>query len=236
MALRFHTQTAGVSLAAQQPYNNVVRVTLQALAAVLGGTQSLHTNSMDEALGLPSERAVRLALRTQQILAHESGVANTVDPVAGSYAIESLTDAVEAHAEKLLARIDKMGGMLPAIEKGWVQREIAESAYRYQKEGEARERLVVGVNAFQQEEPLAVDILRVSPAIERKQVARVRAMRRGRDAARTDSALRRLGNAAKGSKNLFPFVLDAVRSLATLGEISGALRDVFGVHAPRDEV
>ena len=236
MALRFHTQTAGVSLAAQQPHNNVVRVALQALAAVLGGTQSLHTNSMDEALGLPSERAVRLALRTQQILAHESGIANTVDPVAGSYAIEALTDTVEAGAEKLLARIDGMGGMLPAIEKGWVQREIAESAYRYQKEVEARERLVVGVNAFQQEEPLAVDILRVSPAIERKQVARVRAVRRERDAAKADGALRKLGDAANGSGNLFPFVLDAVCAKATLGEISDALRTVFGVHAPRDEV
>jgi methylmalonyl-CoA mutase N-terminal domain/subunit len=191
---------------------------------------------MDEALGLPSERAVRLALRTQQILAHESGIANTVDPVAGSYAIEALTDTVEAGAEKLLARIDGMGGMLPAIEKGWVQREIAESAYRYQKEVEARERLVVGVNAFQQEEPLAVDILRVSPAIERKQVARVRAVRRERDAAKADGALRKLGDAANGSGNLFPFVLDAVCAKATLGEISDALRTVFGVHAPRDEV
>ncbi|MBI4416704.1 MAG: methylmalonyl-CoA mutase, partial [Euryarchaeota archaeon] len=235
-ALRFHAQTAGVALAAQQPHNNVVRVTLQALAAALGGAQSLHTNSMDEALGLPSEKAVRLALRTQQILAHESGIANTVDPVGGSYAIESLTDQLEGEARNLLDRIDRMGGMLPAIEKGWVQRGIAESAYRYQREVEARQRLVVGVNAFSEGESLAVDILRVPPNLERKQIARVRAVRRRRNAAKAKNGLKRLRKAAEGDDNLFPSVLAAVKAYATLGEIGDALRDVFGVHAPRDEV
>jgi len=236
LALRFHTQTAGAALAAQQPQNNVVRVALQALAAVLGGTQSLHTNSMDEALGLPSEEAVRVALRTQQVLAHESGIANTVDPVAGSYAIEALTDTLEAEAEELLAKIDGIGGMLPAIRTGWVQREIAESAYRYQKEVEARERLVVGVNAFQEREPAAVKVLRVPSALERKQVERLRRVRKERDAAKATRALRDLTNAAKRDGNLFAPVLSSVKSLCTLGEISDALREVFGTHAPRDEV
>ncbi len=235
-ALRFHAQTAGVALAAQQPHNNVVRVTLQALAAVLGGAQSLHTNSMDEALGLPSEKAVRLALRTQQILAHESGIANTVDPVGGSYAIESLTDRLEGEAGKLLDRIDRMGGMLPAIEKGWVQREIAESAYRYQREVEAGERLVVGVNAFPEGEAFAVDVLRVPPGLEKQQIARVRGVRRQRDAAKANAALRKLQTAVKRDDNLFPHVLGAVKAMATLGEISDALREVFGVHLPRNEV
>ncbi len=236
LALRFHVQTAGAALAAQQPHNNVIRVTLQALAAVLGGAQSLHTNSMDEALGLPSERAVRLALRTQQILAHESGVANTVDPVGGSYAIESLTDEIEAEATRLLDRIEGMGGMLPAIEKGWVQREIAESAYRYQKEVEARDRLVVGVNAFQEKAPVAVDILRVPAGLERKQIARVRSFRNARNESAARRMLDKLERAAAGEENLFPFVLDAVKAHATLGEISDSLRTVFGVHAARDEV
>ena len=236
LALRFHAQTAGAALAAQQPHNNVVRVTLQALAAVLGGAQSLHTNSMDEALGLPSEKAVRLALRTQQVLAHESGVSNTVDPVGGAYGIESLTDDLEAQAAKVLDRIDRMGGMLPAIAEGWVQREIAESAYRYQREVEARERIVVGVNAFVEPEPVAVDVLRVPPALEGKQVARVRGVRRTRDARAARRALDRLQAAAKGDDNLFPFVLESVKSLATLGEISDAMREVFGTHIPRDEV
>ncbi len=236
LALRFHAQTAGVALAAQQPYNNVVRVALQAMAAVLGGAQSLHTNSMDEALGLPSEKAVRLALRTQQILAHESGIANTVDPVGGSYAIESLTDELEARATKLLGQIDSMGGMLHAIEAGWVQREIAESAYRFQREVEARARLVVGVNAFQEAEPPPLEVLRVSPAMERKQIARVRAARRTRKGTATTEALRQLEDAAHGEGNLFSPVLAAVKARATLGEISDTLRGVFGVHAPRDEV
>jgi methylmalonyl-CoA mutase N-terminal domain/subunit len=236
MALRFHAQTAGVALAAQQPVNNVVRVALQGLAAVLGGAQSLHTNSMDEALGLPSEKAVRLALRTQQILAHESGVANTVDPVGGSYAIESLTDELESRAEALLKKIDRMGGMLPAIEKGWVQREIAESAYRFQKEVEAGERLFVGVNAFQEREPVAVDVLKVPPELERKQVRRLRAARAARDAKSVERALAGLTGAARGDENLFPHVLAAVKAMATVGEISDALRSVFGVHAPTDDL
>jgi len=235
-ALRFHAQTAGAALAAQQPHNNVVRVTLQALAAVLGGAQSLHTNSMDEALGLPSEKAVRLALRTQQVLAQESGVANTIDPVGGAYAIEALTDRVEAEATKLLDKIDRMGGMLSAIEKGWVQREIADSAYRYQKEVEAGERLVVGVNAFREREPPVIDVLRVSPEVERRQIARVRKVRRQRDAATAKRALARLDRDARGDANLFPAVLACVKARVTLGEISDTLRAVFGVHAPRDEV
>jgi methylmalonyl-CoA mutase N-terminal domain/subunit len=234
--MRFHAQTAGVALAAQQPHNNVVRVTLQALAAVLGGAQSLHTNSMDEALGLPSEKAVRLALRTQQVLAHESGVANTVDPVGGAYAVEALTDAVEAGAEKLLDRIEHMGGMLPAIEKGWVQREIAESAYRYQKEVESKDRLVVGVNAFQERTPPTIDVLKVSPNLERKQVARVRTVRRQRDATAVKRTLGKLRREADGDANLFPAVLSAVKAHATLGEISDVLREAFGVHEARDEV
>ena len=236
LALRFHAQTAGVALAAQQPHNNVVRVTLQALAAVLGGAQSLHTNSMDEALGLPSEKAVRLALRTQQILGQESGVANTIDSVGGSYAIEALTDRLEDDATRLLQKIDRMGGMLPAIEKGWVQREIAESAYRYQKEVEAGERIVVGVNAFREREPPVIDVLRVSPAVERKQIARVRAVRRQRQGAATTRALRRLRRDAEGSANLFPAVLACVKARTTLGEISDELRVVFGVHTPREVV
>ncbi|TLZ51231.1 MAG: methylmalonyl-CoA mutase [Methanobacteriota archaeon] len=236
LALRFHAQTAGAALAAQQPHNNVVRVALQGLAAVLGGAQSLHTNSMDEALGLPSEKAVRLALRTQQILAHESGVANTVDPVGGSYTIEVLTEELESEAEKILGRIDRMGGMRSAIERGWVQREIAESAYRYQREVEERSRLVVGVNAFREADAGAVEILRVPPAVERKQAANVRAVRRNRDSKKAERMLRRLETAARGNDNLFPFVLDAVRAHATLGEISDTMRNVFGVHKARDEV
>ncbi len=236
LALRFHAQTAGVALAAQQPHNNVVRVALQALAAVLGGAQSLHTNSMDEALGLPSEKAVRLALRTQQILAQESGVANTIDPVGGSYAIETITDRIEEEATRLLEKIDRKGGMLPAIAKGWVQREIAESAYRYQKEVEAGARLVVGVNAFRELGPQPIDVLRVSPEVERKQIARVRKVRRQRDAVAAKRALDRLHREAKGDANLFPAVLACVKARVTLGEISDTLREVFGVHAPRDEV
>ena len=236
LALRFHAQTAGAALAAQQPHNNVVRVTLQALAAVLGGAQSLHTNSMDEALGLPSEKAVRLALRTQQVLAHESGIANTIDPVGGSYTIEALTDRLEEEAKELLARVDRMGGMLPAIEKGWVQREIAESAYRYQREVEAKQRLVVGVNAFREPAPPTIDILRVKPGVERRQIARVRAVRRRRNGTAAKRSLIRIRKDAEGDANLFSAVLSSVRARATLGEISDTLREVFGIHAPRDEV
>jgi methylmalonyl-CoA mutase N-terminal domain/subunit len=230
LKLRFHTQTAGVTLTAQQPEVNLVRVALQSLAAVLGGTQSLHTNSMDEALALPTERAARIALRTQQLLAHESGVANTIDPLAGSYFVESMTAQVEEEATKYIEEIDRMGGALAAIEKGYVQRKIADAAYRYQREVEARERLVVGVNAFREDEPGRVETLRVPPEVAREQRERVSRVRSSRDAARWRASLAALAEAAASEDNLVPIVLDAVKARATLGEISDALREVFGVH------
>ena len=231
-ALRFHAQTAGVSLTAQQPENNAVRVTLQALAAVLGGAQSLHTNSLDEALSLPSEKAVRLALRTQQVLAHESGIANTVDPVGGSYYVEDLTDRLEAAALRLLAEIDRRGGMRKAIETGWVQDQVAESAYRFQLALESGERMVVGVNAYV-EGGSEVPAYRLDPETEAKRKAQVRAFRRRREGSRARRALRPLTEAAGSDANLVPPILDAVRAGATLGEISGALREVFGTYAAR---
>jgi len=233
--LRFHAQTAGVSLTAQQPEINAVRVTLQALAAVLGGAQSLHTNSMDEALSLPSEKAVRLALRTQQILAHESGVANTVDPAGGSYFLERLTDDLEAEATGILQEIERRGGMLKAIESGWVQRQIAESAYRFQLEVERGERTIVGVNAFT-EETKVVPAYRHDPEAEEKQIARLRAFRRSRDQWRAGRAARKVGKAAAEGKNVMPAILEAVKAHATLGEISDMLREVFGTYRPRNEV
>ncbi|HKZ48967.1 MAG TPA: methylmalonyl-CoA mutase family protein [Thermoplasmata archaeon] len=233
--LRFHAQTAGASLTAQQPEVNVVRTAYQALAAVLGGAQSLHTNSMDEALGLPTEKAVRLALRTQQVLAHESGVANVVDPVGGAYAVEWLTDEVESRARKYLDEIERRGGMLKAIERGYPQREIADAAYRYQREVEERRRLVVGVNAFRSEEepprPFAVP-----PSVEAGQARRLRALRRRRDRKRVESSLTRLRKAAEGEENLVPRLDEALKAYATLGEASDALRAVFGEYRPRQEV
>jgi methylmalonyl-CoA mutase N-terminal domain/subunit len=227
-ALRFHAQTSGVSLTAQQPQNNVARVTIQALAAVLGGAQSLHTNAMDEALALPTEEAVRIALRTQQIVAYESGVGNTIDPLGGSYAVESLTNSLEAEADALVGRIDEMGGMVRAIESGFVQREIQESAYRMQREIESGERAIVGVNRFQEEEGAKIPILRVDPKLEREQVERLRAFR----AARSGDALRHALNAVKGAaasgENLMPPIIEAVDCGVTLGEISDILRQVFG--------
>jgi methylmalonyl-CoA mutase N-terminal domain/subunit len=235
--LRFHTQTAGVTLTAQQPLNNVVRVTVQALAAVLGGTQSLHTNSFDEAIGLPTEEAVRLALRTQQVLAHESGVTETVDPLGGSYAVESLTREIEARARDYIARIDGMGGMLRAIEQGWVQREIHESAYRRQSAVEREESVVVGVNAYMQEAEEgagenggSASRLRIDPAIESAQKERLAALRKDRDNARVKKSLSAVEKAARESANLMPPILDAVRAYATVGEIADALRNVFGEH------
>jgi methylmalonyl-CoA mutase N-terminal domain/subunit len=230
--LRFHTQTAGSTLTAQQPENNVVRVTLQALAAILGGTQSLHTNSMDEALGLPTESAVRLALRTQQILASETGVADTIDPLAGSYAVESLTDAIEARAEAYLASIDAMGGALAAIEKGYVQREIHEAAYRAQRDIESGAALVVGVNAFADAEPLRLERLRVDPDVERRQRLHLAEVRRRRDGRRVAELLDRLTTAAEGRENLLPMLLECVESDVTLGEICGRLRQVWGEYRP----
>ncbi|HEX6718394.1 MAG TPA: methylmalonyl-CoA mutase family protein [Pyrinomonadaceae bacterium] len=228
MMLRFHTQTAGSSLTAQQPEVNVVRTTIQALAAVLGGTQSLHTNSMDEALALPTESAARVALRTQQVIAYESGVADTADPLAGSYAIEHLTDEVEELAFEYLKKIEAMGGMLRAIEKGYVQREIQDAAYRYQKAIETQEQVVVGVNRFQLEEEPPVNVLRIDPALEQAQVERIRALRERRDAASTTAALEKLEQAAKSTENLLPRILECVEAYATVGEISNTLRRVWG--------
>ena len=228
MMLRFHTQTAGSSLTAQQPEVNVVRTTIQALAAVLGGTQSLHTNSMDEALALPTEAAARVALRTQQVIAYESGVAETPDPLAGSYAIEHLTDEVEERALEYLKKIEAMGGMLRAIETGYVQREIQESAYRYQKAIESQEQVVVGVNRFQLEEEPTVNVLRIDPALEQAQVERVRALRARRDAARASAALEKLQQAASTTENLLPHMLECVEAYSTVGEISNTLRRVWG--------
>jgi methylmalonyl-CoA mutase N-terminal domain/subunit len=228
LMLRFHTQTAGSSLTAQQPEVNVVRTTIQALAAVLGGTQSLHTNSMDEALALPTESAARVALRTQQVIAHESGVAATADPLAGSYAIEQLTKDIELRATEYLEKIDALGGMLRAIETGYVQREIQESAYRYQRAVEAQEQIVVGVNKFQVEEEQPVSTLRIDPALEKAQVERLRALRLRRDSEQTDAALTKLEQAAGTSENLLPRILESVEAFATVGEISNRLRRVWG--------
>jgi len=230
--LRFHTQTGGSTLTAQQPENNVVRVTLQALAAVLGGTQSLHTNSMDEALWLPTERAVRVALRTQQIIAHESGVADSVDPLAGSYLVEQLTDEIEQRAGQYIREIDEMGGALAAIEKGYMQTEIQEAAYRYQQAVEAGDEIVVGVNAFQVEEHLEMERLKVDPAIEEAQHARLAALRSRRDAARTGELLSHLEEAAKSDQNLMPLFIECVENDLTLGEICRLLRRLWGEYHP----
>jgi methylmalonyl-CoA mutase N-terminal domain/subunit len=230
-ALRFHCQTAGSTLTAQQPVNNVVRVALQALAAVLGGAQSLHTNSFDEALGLPTEQAVTIALRTQQILAHESGVADIVDPLGGSYAIEALTLRIEREALAYLDRIDRMGGMVRAIEQGFVQREIQASAYDQQMQIENKRRTVVGVNAYQDETGQAgagVPVLKIDPRIEQDQLERLRNLRASRDPAAHTTSIERLERAAGGSDNLVPFILDAVRARATVGEISSVFRGAFG--------
>jgi methylmalonyl-CoA mutase N-terminal domain/subunit len=228
LTLRFHTQTAGSTLTAQQPEVNVARTTIQALAAVLGGTQSLHTNAMDEALALPTEAAARVALRTQQVIAHESGVADTVDPLAGSYAVEQLTSELERLASDYIAKIDAMGGTLRAIEVGYVQREIQEAAYRFQRAVESGDAVVVGVNRFQTEEASAPPTLRVDPAVERAQVDRVRAVRARRDGGAAESALARLEAAARGTENLLPRILAAVEAYATVGEISHRLRRVWG--------
>jgi methylmalonyl-CoA mutase, N-terminal domain len=228
LMLRFHTQTAGSSLTAQQPEVNVVRVTMQALAAVLGGTQSLHTNSMDEALSLPTEAAARVALRTQQVIAYESGVAETADPLAGSYAIEHLTDEIEENAREYPKKIEAMGGMLRAIETGYVQREIQEAAYRYQKAVETQEQVVVGVNRFQLEEEPTVSVLRIDPAIEQAQVERIRALRERRDSKLVTTALNKLERAATTDENLLPRILECVEAYATIGEISNTLRHVWG--------
>jgi methylmalonyl-CoA mutase N-terminal domain/subunit len=231
--LRFHTQTSGVSLTAQQPHNNIVRVALQALSAVLGGTQSLHTNSFDEAYALPSDQAVLVALRTQQIIAYESGVVDTVDPLAGSYFVEYLTNEIEEKAAKYIEQIDSAGGAVAAIEKGFMQREITESAYRYQREVESKKRIVVGVNEFVTEDEIPIRILQINPEIEKKLVQRLQQIKRERNNAEVDDALKKLHVAAESEeKNLVPFVLKAVNKYATLGEICGVLREIFGEHEP----
>jgi methylmalonyl-CoA mutase, N-terminal domain len=228
LLLRFHAQTAGSSLTAQQPENNIVRVAIQALAAVLGGCQSLHTNSMDEALALPTEDAALIALRTQQIIANESGVANTIDPVAGSYAIEHLTNEIESGAMAYIEKIDALGGMLRAIESGFVQTEIQKAAYEYQRAVETKEQVVVGVNDFIAEEERGIPTLRMDPQIEREQIERVQALRSRRDASKTTAAIAELERRASTKENLLPAILGAVESYATVGEISDALRRVFG--------
>lgn len=226
--LRFHTQTAGSTLTAQQPENNVVRVTVQALSAVLGGTQSLHTNSMDEALWLPTEKSVRVALRTQQILAHESGAADSIDPLAGSYLIEYLTDEIEKGAEEYIAKVDEMGGAMTAIERGFMQNEIQNAAYAAQQAIEKKEQIVVGVNQFAVEEDLTLERLKVDPSIELGQRERLKELRESRKNERVDELLGRLADAAKGTENLMPLFIECVENDVTLGEICNTLRSVWG--------
>ncbi len=231
--LRFHTQTAGVSLTAQQPLNNVVRTTVQALAAVLGGTQSLHTNAYDEALGLPTEASAQLALRTQQILAYETGVADTIDPLAGSYYVEWLTDQLECRVREYIRTIDEMGGALAAIESGYIQREIQESAWRFQQQVESGERVIVGVNKFTTAEEIQVPIQRVDRAAQLRQIERVRELRRRRDNRRVEAALARLEEVARSDENTMPAILECVEAYATIGEICRVLRRVFGEYRER---
>ena len=228
MMLRFHTQTGGATLTAQQPINNLVRTALQGLSAVLGGTQSLHTNGRDEALALPTENAARIALRTQQIIGFESGVTNTVDPFAGSYHIEKLTSEIEDGARELIARIEGVGGTLAAIEAGYIQRQVQDSAYKAQLAVDAGEAVVVGVNRFQTDESSSIEVFQVDPLLERQQTTRVQALRASRDSGRWKAALDEVGRAAKTSDNLVPPIIAAVESHATVGEIADTLRAVFG--------
>ena len=228
LMLRFHTQTAGCTLTAQQPVNNIIRVAFQALAAVLGGTQSLHTNSMDEAFSLPTEEAVAVALKTQQLIGYETGVTDTVDPLAGAYSIEYLTDRIEAEAKDYIQRIDDMGGAVAAVEKGFIQREIQDSAYRYQRAVENEERIVVGVNKFQTEDVKPSNLLRVDPAVGERQIEKLKKLRAKRDQNAVDQSIEALIKAAKSDENLMPPIIEAVRIYTTLGEICGALRSVFG--------
>ncbi|MCH7484083.1 MAG: methylmalonyl-CoA mutase, partial [Chloroflexi bacterium] len=229
MMLRFHTQTGGSTLTAQQPENNIVRTTIQALAAVLGGTQSLHTNSMDEALALPTEKSVQIALRTQQVIAYESGVADVIDPLAGSYQIEAMTDRIEAEAMKYIDRIEDLGGAMRAIEGGYQQREIQEASYRYQRSVDDGYRTIVGVNDFTTEEEVRPEILRVREEVVRRQVKRLNRVRAERDEARAQAMLKQLEEAAKSDANLMPVLIECVESYITIGEICDVLRGVFGV-------
>jgi methylmalonyl-CoA mutase N-terminal domain/subunit len=226
--MRFHTQTAGCTLTAQQPENNIVRVALQGLAAVLGGTQSLHTNSMDEALALPSAKAVRIALRTQQIIAEETGVTHTIDPLGGSYYLEWLTNQMEEETYQYFDKIETLGGVIPAIEKGFFQKEIAKSAYQYQKEIDEKQRIVIGINEYALDEPPAIPLLKMDAEGEKKQLARLTNLRANRNNEKTDKALHSLQRAAQGNENLMPYILKSVHAYATLGEICDILRNVFG--------
>jgi methylmalonyl-CoA mutase N-terminal domain/subunit len=228
--MRFHTQTAGVSLTAQQPLNNIVRTATEALAAVLGGTQSLHTNSYDEALALPSEEAVRVALRTQQVIAHETGVTNTIDPLGGSYFVEALTDRMEEAAYAEFHKIDELGGMVEAIKQSYPQREIAEASFRLQEEIERGERIVVGVNQYQQEDERQLEILRIPAELERKQIGRVQTVRAKRDSGAVETALGELRDAAAADRNLMEPLLDCARAHASEGEIVESLQRVFGTY------
>ncbi|HEY0735650.1 MAG TPA: methylmalonyl-CoA mutase family protein, partial [Herpetosiphonaceae bacterium] len=228
--MRFHTQTAGVSLTAQQPENNIVRVAIQALAAVLGGTQSLHTDGMDEALALPSAKAVTIALRTQQIIAEESGVTNTVDPLGGSYFVEALTDEMERQCLEYFRQIEEQGGMEAALEKGWIQREISDASYRFQREVDDNQRGIVGVNKYSVHEPLEIPILQMDPEGEQRHLDRLNRVRRERDQERVKETLEALRVAAQGDQNLMYPVLDCVRAYATMGEICDVLREVFGIY------
>ena len=229
-SLRFHTQTAGCTLTAQQPINNIVRVAFQALASILGGTQSLHTNSYDEALALPCEEAVRTALRTQQLIACETGVTDTIDPLGGSYVIESLTDSIENGAREYIEKIDAMGGVIKAIEKGYIQNEIGESAYRYQRDVEGKKKIVVGLNQFTVEEAPPSNLLKVKPEVEKIQKEKLLSVKQGRDNGKVKEVLQRLKKAAQGSENLMPVTLEAVKCYTTLGEIADTLREVFGIY------
>ncbi len=232
--MRFHTQTSGESLTAQQPDNNIVRVTIQAMAAVFGGTQSLHTNSKDEALALPTQEAAKIALRTQQIIGFESGITKTVDPLAGSYYMESLCDEIEEKTWAYLKKIDKMGGALKAIEKGFFQSEIRQNAYRLKKEVDDNERVLVGVNKFDDKSNKKQDLLRVSDSLGRKQEKAIKELRKSRDEKKTQYALSKMQKAAESDKNLMPFIIDAVQAYAATGEISNTFREVFGQYRPRE--
>ncbi|TFG15121.1 MAG: methylmalonyl-CoA mutase [Promethearchaeota archaeon] len=230
MRLRFHTQTAGVSLTAQEPENNIVRVTLQALASILGGTQSLHTNSYDEALCLPTEKAVKIALRTQQIIANESGVTDTVDPLAGSYYVEWLTNKMEKEAERYFEKIDDLGGLIPAIKANFFQKEIANASYKYQQEIENNERIIVGVNDFKLREPCSTPLLKIDEAVAKQQINKLKKLKSERDNVKVKESLEKLKKAAKGTENLMPYILEAVRMYASIGEIINALKEIFGTY------
>ena len=234
MQLKFHTQTSGESLTAQQPDNNIVRVAMQTMAAVLGGTQSLHTNSRDEALALPTEESAKIALRTQQIVAHESGITKTVDPMAGSHYLEELCDQIEEQTWKYLKKIDRMGGSLKAIEKGFFQAEIRQNAYRLKKEVDNDSRILVGVNKFADEAEAKQKLLRIDDSIGRKQEKAIKTLRKSRDSKKTSRALSKLQSAAESDKNLMPFILSSVKTYATTGEISNTLREVFGEYRPKE--